>query len=240
MFKKVLGVALGVALLSSQTSVYAMEVVEGVNANLIVTLLSDYRSNGVSQTRGDPAAQGELFVMHDSGLIGGLWMSSVDFGTKTRREEGGYIGLYKEPVEGLSITATVGRFMYPKNSTYSLNEFYSAVEYKNFRYSFIYDWAREAPNATYQYLGYTFSLPYDTKFYVEYGYNDVGDVLYGASGSISDTYQTHKASLKKSMFGLDWSLTYIDTTISDTECLYFMGYEDSCSAGVVAGVSKTF
>ncbi|WP_322981445.1 TorF family putative porin [Pseudomonas sp. C11] len=240
MFKNSTAIIAGAVALSCQIPAHAFQIGDSVNANLIVNLLSDYRSNGASQSRGDPALQGELFVMHDSGLIGGLWMSSVDFGTKTRREEGGYIGIYKELTEDLKVTATVGRFMYPKNSTYSLNEFYSVVEYKNFRYNLVYDWAMEAPNATYQYLGYTFPLPYDTKLYIEYGYHNVGDVLYGASGKISDNYQTRKASLKKSFVGIDWSVTYIDTSLSDNECLYFMGYEDSCSAGVVFGATKVF
>ncbi|MDU9027488.1 TorF family putative porin [Pseudomonas mediterranea] len=230
----------GAALLLLSMHASALQLSETVNANLTVNLLSDYRSNGVSQTKGDPAIQGELVVIHDSGLLGGLWMSSVDFGTKTRREEGGYVGIYKEPIEDLRLTATIGQYMYPKNSSYKLTEFYGVVEYKNFRYNLVYDYNMEAPNAKFQYFGFTFDLPYDTKLYLEYGIHDVGNVLYSSSGKVSDDYQTKKLSLKKSLLGVDWSVSYIDTSITDTQCTYYVGYADSCQGTVVFGASKTF
>lgn len=48
-----------------------------VNGN--VSLVTDYRFRGVSQSGGDPAIQGGITVNHSSGLYVGAWASSIDF-----------------------------------------------------------------------------------------------------------------------------------------------------------------
>lgn len=240
MLKKQSCFILGAMALTSLPA-YSFEVNDSTNAYLTVTAVSDYRSNGLSQTKGDPALQSELSVVHDSGLLVGLWASSVDFGTKTRLEHGGYIGVLKQVNDDFSFIANMGKFIYPKNSSYSLNEFYGEVNYKNLKYKFIYDFDMEdSPDAKYQYLGYMIKTPLDSSLYLEFGYHDIGDILYSSSGDVRNNYITKKATLKKTIAGVDWSMTYIDTDISEHECLYNLGYEDVCGAGVVFGASKTF
>jgi hypothetical protein len=46
--------------------------------------------------------------------------------------------------------------------------------------------------------------------------------------------------LSKQLWHLDWTLSYIDTDLSDSECESFMGYRDVCSSTFVAGVSTSF
>lgn len=240
MLKNFSGFSVGLITLAALPA-HAIEINESTNAYLTINLLSDYRSNGMSQTQGDPAVQSELSILHDSGALVGFWASSVDFGTKTRLETGGYAGIFKQLNDDISVTATIGRFIYPKNSSYSLNEFYGALTYKNLKYTFIYDFDMEdAPNAKYQYLGYTFSTPYDTSLLLEVGYHDVGEILYSSDGDTRNNYTTRKVSLKKNIVGIDWSISYIDTDLSKTECLYTIGTAESCSAGLVFGASKTF
>lgn len=43
-----------------------------------VTLVSDYRFRGISQTDKRPAVQGSVTVAHSSGLYAGVWGSSID------------------------------------------------------------------------------------------------------------------------------------------------------------------
>jgi uncharacterized protein (TIGR02001 family) len=43
-----------------------------------VTVTSDYRFRGISQTGKDPALQGTLNVNHESGLYAGVWASTID------------------------------------------------------------------------------------------------------------------------------------------------------------------
>ncbi len=45
-----------------------------------VTLVTDYRFRGLSQSSGDPAIQGSININHSSGLYVGVWSSSTDFG----------------------------------------------------------------------------------------------------------------------------------------------------------------
>jgi uncharacterized protein (TIGR02001 family) len=44
-----------------------------------VSLVTDYRFRGLSQSSGDPAIQGSLNVNHSSGLYAGVWSSSITF-----------------------------------------------------------------------------------------------------------------------------------------------------------------
>lgn len=55
-----------------------------------------------------------------------------------------------------------------------------------------------------------------------------------------DHYGEWEAKLTHSQFDLDWSLSYVDTDLSKSECAYYNGFDDVCSATVVVGVSKTF
>lgn len=217
----------------------AYELTPNISGYATVNLLSDYRSNGISSSLGDPAAQLDVGWMHSSGLIASLWMSNVNFGTKTRVEEGGSFGIYKEAGD-FSVTATIGRYIYPKDADFSLNEFYGAITWKDFKYQFIYDFDQVVPNGKFQYLGYTFSLPYESSLYVEYGYHNIGNLLYSGSGHLRDTYSTKKVSLKRTVSGIDLSASYIDTDISASECTNYTGFDDLCSATVVFGASKTF
>lgn len=45
-----------------------------------LTLASDYRTRGISQTQNDPAVQAGVTLAHSSGLYLGAWSSNVDFG----------------------------------------------------------------------------------------------------------------------------------------------------------------
>lgn len=49
-----------------------------------LTLASDYRFRGISQTGEDPAVQGWLTLSHESGFYATVWASSTDFRNPTR------------------------------------------------------------------------------------------------------------------------------------------------------------
>ena len=86
-----------------------------------VTLVSDYRFRGVSQTGGDPAVQGTLDVEHASGFYVGLWASSVSFdkfGPAAERLYGDveldlYGGWSGEVAPGLTADAGLMYYAYP-------------------------------------------------------------------------------------------------------------------------------
>ncbi|MCY1436994.1 hypothetical protein D9M71_531390 [compost metagenome] len=61
-----------------------------------------------------------------------------------------------------------------------------------------------------------------------------------ASGGARDSYNEWEVKLSKNLLSLDWSLSYIDTDLSEAECANYLGFDDLCSATLVAGVSKSF
>ena len=70
-----------------------------------LTLASDYRTRGISQTQNDPALQAGLTLAHSSGLYLGAWSSNVDFGggLKTRQEVDYYAGWLWQATEAVSL-----------------------------------------------------------------------------------------------------------------------------------------
>ena len=64
------------------TPAMAQDAEEGASSPITVsggvTLTSDYRFRGVSQTSGDPAVQGTINVAHESGLYAGVWASTLN------------------------------------------------------------------------------------------------------------------------------------------------------------------
>lgn len=62
------------------TTVNAADVISipGVTTTGNVTLSTDYRFRGVSQTSNNPAIQGAINFNHESGLYAGLWGSNID------------------------------------------------------------------------------------------------------------------------------------------------------------------
>ncbi|MNJ54975.1 hypothetical protein D3C77_504450 [compost metagenome] len=93
----------------------------------------------------------------------------------------------------------------------------------------------------YSYVGYGAQLPYDTDVQVRYGRNDYKDPSWFSSdGSSRSAYHEWEVKLSRTMLALDWSLSYIDTDLSQAECASYMGFEDVCSATVVASASKAF
>lgn len=81
-----------------------------------VTLVSDYRFRGISQTNLQPAIQGGLTITHESGLYASVWSSStagyVTF-TGTGSQEIDAIVGYKKTVGGVTLDAGVLYYIYP-------------------------------------------------------------------------------------------------------------------------------
>ncbi|TFY85519.1 hypothetical protein DYL61_29385 [Pseudomonas nabeulensis] len=220
----------------------AVELGDDFTLGLKFNALTDYRSQGISQTKNKPAVQGDFSVMHnESGLLGGVWISNVDFGTKTRVEEGYYAGIYRELNPEVNLSASIAHYEYVKEAIFAADEASGLINAYGFSYSIIYDFnMQDVPNAKYQYFGYTFNLPYEASLLINYGWHDLNLDLYASDGSTRQRFHTRGASLAKTLGGFDWTITYVDTDISEAECFNYMGQDDVCSASVVLGVSKTF
>ncbi|TPG66204.1 TorF family putative porin [Pseudomonas arsenicoxydans] len=212
-----------------------------------LTLASDYRTRGISQTLNDPAVQAGVTLAHSTGLYVGAWSSNVDFGggLKTRQEVDYYGGWLWEATDDVNLDIGYLKYTYPKESQFNQSEVYGILSVYGVKLGAYY--SDDAPgvdskqNSLYTYVGYETQLPYDTGLKLRYGNMDFKDPhLYSSSGRAEDSYREWEVKLTHELAGVMLGLSYIDTDLSKSQCTSNWGYDDLCSATVVASVSKSF
>lgn len=212
-----------------------------------VTLASDYRTRGISQTQNDPALQASVTLAHSSGLYVGAWSSNVDFGggLKTRQEIDYYAGWLWQATDAVSLDLGYLKYTYPKESQFNQGETYAILSVYGVKLAAYY--SDDAPgidskqSSLYSYVGYETELPFDTGLKLRYGNMDFKDpYLYSTSGDAQDSYREWEVKLTHELAGVLLGLSYIDTDLSKSQCASNWGFDDVCSATVVASVSKSF
>jgi uncharacterized protein (TIGR02001 family) len=218
---------------------------------LLITpkLVSDYRTSGISQTLGDPAAQLDLMLSHVSGWYIGAWTSNVEYGYDwaqdddygTRQEVDYYAGYFWQISDAISLDAMYSKYTYPGESQFNSSDLILTLEayglYAGGKYSIDTD-----EDQLTRYLGYRTQLPWELGLDIRYENVDYKDDAFFNSdySRAREDYNTWQIGLSRDLLGATWGLSYVDTDLSDAECLSFSGYDDLCSAGLVASVSKTF
>lgn len=242
--------------LASQAS-QAVTLSEDFSLDVDLAALSDYRSRGISQTLGDPAAQLTLTLIHSSGLYAGAFTSNVDFGAfndeegnqqkiKTRQELDFYAGYYWQMNDAISLDLGYMKYSYPKNSEFNMGEIYAILAAYGVQLGVNYSNDTENvfgkdQDILYTYLGYKAELPAEIGLELRYGRNDYKDpVFFSGDGGSRDSYREWEVKLTRDFIGVTWGLSYIDTDLSASECTSWYGYSDLCNATVVASVSKKF
>lgn len=209
-----------------------------------VGIFSDYRTRGISQTQNDPALQGSLTLAHSSGLYAGVWSSNVDFGygSSTRQELDYYAGYFWQVSDDVTLDTSYIKYVYPRQGDFNYGEYHAELRAwgvllgGNYSDNFNGDQAM-----LYSYVGYAMQLPNDIGLETRYGRNDYKDPSWFANdGSSRDAYYEWQVKLSRMMLSLDWSVSYIDTDLSKAECASYLGFNDICSATVVASVGKSF
>ena len=117
--------------LTTLSSSYALASDNGKPADLSfsgnVSLASEYRWRGQTQTKNDPALQGNFLLNHASGVYFSIFASNVDFGDEVNLELDPQIG-YTAPIALGSIHPAVDlgmlRYNYIGNSDLNYNEYY--------------------------------------------------------------------------------------------------------------------
>lgn len=224
----------------------AIELSQDLSLELYAGIYSDYRTRGISQTQNDPALQGSATLLHSSGLYAGVWSSNVDFGSgiHTRQEVDYYAGYYWQINDDIALDLSYIDYAYPKQSDLNYGEYH--VEFNAYgaflggNYS---DDLAGDQSYLYSYLGYRAKLPLELGLELRYGQVDYKDSAWlGTNFELErrDHYGEWEAKLTHSQFDLDWSLSYVDTDLSKSECAYYNGFDDVCSSTLVVGVSKTF
>lgn len=242
--KRMLSLALAGSVVMPWSLVQAVELNDDFSLALEASALSEYRSRGLSQTLGDPALQGSATLMHSSGLYAGVWTSNVDFGlgSDTRQELDYYAGYYWQISDDIALDVSYIDYTYPRQSGLNYGEYFAELSAWGVRLGGFYsDDLGGDQSMLYAYLGYGLTLPGDVALDLRYGRADYKDPLWiSASGGDRDYYDEWEVKLSKELFSLNWSLSYVDTDLSKAECANYWGYDDLCSAALVAGVSKSF
>ncbi|WP_461517071.1 TorF family putative porin [Porticoccus sp.] len=228
-----------------------------------VTLTTDYKFRGISQTNTNPAIQGGFDVAFDSGLYVGTWGSNVDFDdpddSDANMELDYYFGFGGEISESLSYdigyiyydypgsdTSTTGLFPLTAGRDLDYQEVYASMSFNDLTVGFAYsdDYWLETGNFYYVYADYGFELPGGFGLGLHYGYNDfefssddskAKDAEQAFLGDGEDSYSDYSISLSKSYLGLDFALSWVDTDLDEDECWG----TDWCDSSVVFSVSKS-
>ena len=221
-----------------------------------VTLTSDYRFRGISQSDTDPAIQGGFDVAFDNGLYAGVWASNVDFGTDADLEMDFYAGFGGSISEDVSYDVGYIYYDYPGTDgvDFALNgnekedyeEFYASVSFGDATIGAAYsdDYWLSSGEFYYLYGDYSFSLPQGFGLDLHYGLNNF-DVASGDSNvkdaekaflsNNEDSYSDYSITVTKTMVGLDLALAWVDTDL-DKKDLFGSNWADSA---VVFSVSKS-
>ena len=247
---------LALAPLNSQ----ALELSEQFSLAITPTLASDYRASGISQTRGDPAAQLNVMLTHASGLYAGVWTSNVDFGhgDEARQELEYFAGYYWQITDDISLDSWYTQYEFAGASQYNQSDVQTTLDAYGVLLGAKYTSNMKGPDFEDEhgnwhngeqnedlisaFIGYHTVLPAEIGFEARYEYVDYKDEVFwnrDFSSSRAD-YRDWEVKLTRDLLGVTWGLSYIDTDLSKAECLNFMGYDDVCSATLVASASKTF
>lgn len=216
------------------------------DVSMNVALTSDYIFRGISQTQGDPAIQGGLDVAHESGLYIGTWASNVDFGGEASMELDYYAGFTSNITEDIAYDLGWIKYEYPGDGDEDLNfsEYYASLSAYGATLGAAYSNDLAGRDSTlYTYVGYEYTLPYEIGLALQYGNYDFKDDIFLDSAGVAseDSYNDWSIGLTRTLAGLDFGLTYTDTSLSDSECKGFAagGKSDYCDANFVLSVSKT-
>lgn len=221
-----------------------------------VTLTSDYRFRGISQSDTDPAIQGGFDVAFDNGLYAGVWASNVDFGTDADLEMDFYAGFAGNITEAVGFDVGYIYYDYPGTDgvDFALNgnekedyeEVYASLSFGDATVGVAYsdDYWLSSGEFYYVYGDYSFALPGGFGLDLHYGYNSF-DVSSGDSNvkdaekaflsDDADSYSDYSVAVTKTLAGLDLSLAWVDTDLDKDE-LFGSNWADST---VVFSVSKS-
>lgn len=228
-------------LLTLSTTTHALTLNDDWSIDLNAAVVTDYRFRGISQTLGDPALQGGATLAHSSGAYAGIWSSNVDYGSRARQELDYFVGYNWEITDDISLDLTYYQYEYPREA--SLNSKEAGFQFNAYG---LYVGGFYTPDlgdesSSYLYLGYETELPYELGLNLRFGEVDFKDnVLERSNGKVRSRYNEWEVGLSKSILSLDWSLSYVATDLSKSECYSYNGYDDVCSPTVVLGVSKSF
>jgi uncharacterized protein (TIGR02001 family) len=249
--KKLLPAAVATTLLAGAASSSWAEdrvIVEGdsmpfeISAN--VTLASDYRFRGISQSDESIALQGGFDAEFGAGFYIGTWGSTVDFDTNGEGYDGSleldyYAGWASDLGDsGLGIDVGFLYYDYPGDDDEEGDywEVYGSMSWNDLAVGVHYsdDYYAETGEFWYVYADYGFTLFADIGLGLHVGYNML-DEAPGFLSSDEDTYFDYSVSVSKEWAGVEWALAWVGTDLDDDDVFGTDWADDT----VVFSISKS-
>lgn len=211
---------------------------DDISAN--VALATEYRFRGISQTDRDPAIQGGFDYAHGSGLYVGTWASNVSF-TDGGTEIDVYAGWSGDLAENFNLDVGVLYYGYPEDADADYVEVYGKLGFFGATVGLHYSPEYTYDTSDYFYLFGDYSLPLGESglsidAHVGWNLFDSEDELLSFGVDNGDNYIDYSIGLTFPVAGVDLSVAYVGTDISESDC--FGGSKD-CKGNVVATISKS-
>lgn len=217
MRKSILGLS-AVTLLAFATPSYAQdeEAESAFSVSGSVTLASDYRFRGFSQTSQNAAIQGGVTVSHESGLYAGTWASNISFAGGIEVDY--FAGYTTDLTDGLNLDVGITYYVYPKDGNISSNVLEPYVTLTTstgpltLKVGANYAWSGQdslgGNDAIYFRLDPSIEIP-DTPFTIagHLGYASSSSFLGGADGEVLD----YSIGITASVLGLSLGAALVGT-----------------------------
>jgi uncharacterized protein (TIGR02001 family) len=221
-----------------------------------LSLVSDYRFRGISQTNRKPAIQGGFDYAHASGFYLGTWASNVSWlsdgggGAVSNSLEWDFYGGFKGAYGDFGYDVGLLQYYYPGSYPSGFNspntlEAYVAGSWQMLTLKYSYALTdlfgfTDSNGAGYVDLTGNFDVGQGFTFVAHVGNQYVPGTEGRASGDCS--YTDWKLGVTKELAGLNWGLSYIDTSAKGGEgqCYRNAFNKDLGKGNVVLSVTKTF
>jgi uncharacterized protein (TIGR02001 family) len=210
-----------------------------------VTVASDYRFRGISQTEEKPAIQGGFDYSHSSGFYVGNWNSNIsgDFINDGSIEMDLYAGYKFEPVKDVTADVGILQYYYPgaeidSSTDYDTTEVYVGASWKwlSAKYSYAVSddvfGIADADGSWYLDLNGNFEIADKTTLNVH-----VGRQKFRGPNSDGTSYTDWKIGVARDFGFATLGLAYIDTNADD---FYTFDGKELGDETIVLSVSKTF
>ncbi len=248
------------SLVLAGSQVMAEDVGAGFDVSANVGLVSDYLFRGVSQSDNNAAIQGGFDVKHESGAYAGTWLSSLngDYGSfkgdYADAEQDWYVGYGYKVSDEVSLDARYTRYTYISAGDINYGEWHAAatvygatlgLDYSD-DFQAIGDASTEVNDNTTlnYYVNYVHALPMEVNLSATYGRQDFkGDHFAGND----EGYSYWNLGVSKKLVGINFGLSYNNTSLSDDDCSALTGSitsdadaaEDACEAKWVLSATKS-
>ena len=213
-----------------------------------ITLTSDYRFRGISNSDNHPTLQGSVSLVHDSGLYAGVWASHIDLGIGTSTEIDYYLGYNRALNEDASLDLSYTYYDYPHAvdeakadygefaAIYAHNNAFITGDTATFSVYYSPKFTADSDQAYYVETAYQYPLAQQFQLLTSIGYTRLTDKENFAQGVGGDGtqqgYYDYKLGIAREFYGFGTELVWVDNNLKTDS--------DVAKGKTVFSISKSF